>query len=312
MEFLMNILRAIASIRCPLLDTLFSLITHIGEETVFLALAIIVFWCVDKRQGYFVLVTSLFGVLLQQAGKLILRIPRPWVIDPDFPVVESAIAEATGYSCPSGHTMNTACSLGTIAAANPKKKWLSITLTVTIALVAFSRMYLGVHTLLDVGLSLVLALGVVLLLRPVFATQERFDKLMPVVTVVGVLTAILYFIFALIVSSDTTLDPENVKSGLKNGATILGATLGLIPTYLVDRFYTKFETRGAWYVQLIKLIVGIAIVLGIKSGLSSPLVSLFGNEYVARAVRYFLVVIFAGVLWPMSFKYLRRLENLKN
>ena len=45
-----------------------------------------------------------------------------------------------------------------------------------------------------------------------------------------------------------------------------------------------------------------------KSGLSSPLVALFGNEFVARAVRYFLVVIMAGVVWPFCFRYLVKIK----
>ena len=44
-------------------------------------------------------------------------------------------------------------------------------------------------------------------------------------------------------------------------------------------------------------------MLGIKSGLSAPLTALFGNEYVARGVRYFLIVIFSGLVWPLTFNY---------
>jgi hypothetical protein len=54
--------------------------------------------------------------------------------------------------------------------------------------------------------------------------------------------------------------------------------------------------------------LGLLGVLAIKAGLSSPLISLFGNEYVARAVRYFLIVMFAGVLWPMSFRHLSKIR----
>ena len=35
---------------------------------------------------------------------------------------------------------------------------------------------------------------------------------------------------------------------------------------------------------------------------------LFGNEYVARAVRYFLIVAFAGGVWPLTFKFFERLR----
>ena len=54
--------------------------------------------------------------------------------------------------------------------------------------------------------------------------------------------------------------------------------------------------------------LGFAIVLLIKSGLSAPLTALFGNEYVARVVRYLLIVLFGGAIWPMTFKWFADLK----
>ena len=33
-----------------------------------------------------------------------------------------------------------------------------------------------------------------------------------------------------------------------------------------------------------------------------------GNVYSARILRYFLVVVFAGVVWPLTFKWFSRLK----
>ena len=96
----MKFLYFLESIRNPFLDKLFSVITMLGEETVFLAIAIIVFWCFSKRQGYYFMTVGFFGILCNQFLKLICRIPRPWVRDPNFTIVEAARAEATGYSFP--------------------------------------------------------------------------------------------------------------------------------------------------------------------------------------------------------------------
>ena len=49
----MQFLYFLEGIRTPFLDKFFSLITHLGEETVFLAVAIIVFWCFSKYGGYY-------------------------------------------------------------------------------------------------------------------------------------------------------------------------------------------------------------------------------------------------------------------
>ena len=299
----MDILRAIAEIRNPVFDAFFSLITRMGEEIFFLAAAIIFFWCVNKRQGYFVLITGLFGTVLNQGAKLLFRIPRPWVIDPTFEVVGDAKVAATGYSFPSGHTQNAAGTLGAVAAY--KAKWKKVVICiVVILLVGFSRMYLGVHTLLDVGVSLIFAACLVILLRPVFEDDAKYDKYMPWIVAAGVVFSFIFFGYVLLISGDETLDPHNYESGLKNACTLMGCTIGLIPAYIVDRKWTKFETKAPWYAQIIKIIIGLAVVLAIKSGLSSPLTALCaGNAYAARIIRYFLIVVFAGVLYPISFKW---------
>ncbi len=311
MEFLMNMLHAIAEIRNPVFDAFFSVITRLGEEIFFLAVAIFFFWCVNKRQGYFILITGLFGTVLNQGAKLLFRIPRPWVYDPTIEVVGNAKEAATGYSFPSGHTQNAAGTLGAMAAYKPTWKRV-VPCVALILLVGFSRMYLGVHTLLDVAVSLIFAAALVLILRPVFVDDAKYDKFMPLVVALGVILSVALLVFVWSIGSDETLDPHNYESGLKNACTLMGCTLGLIPTYIVDRKFTKFETHAKWYAQIIKVVVGLGIVLAIKSGLSAPLTALCaGNAYLGRIIRYFLIVIFAGVLWPMTFKWFGKLRIKK-
>lgn len=306
-EGCMPFLYFLESIRNPVFDFIFSLITHLGEETFFLVIAIIFFWCVNKREGYFILITGLVGTLCNQMAKLFFRIPRPWVLDPDFDIIEAAREEATGYSFPSGHTQNVAGTYGAIAAYQPKK-WKTALCTTIIVLVAFSRMYLGVHTPLDVIVSLLLALALILLLRPLFATEEMFKKSMPWIVIGSTVLSLAFLGYVLSVSGDNTLDAHNFESALKNACTLLGCTAGLIAVYFIDLKYINFETEARWYSQIIKLVVGLVGVLAIKAGLSSPLTALFGNEMIARAVRYFLIVLFAGGVWPLTFKWFKELR----
>lgn len=86
----MKVLYALESIRTPWLDTVMAAITHLGEETVFMVAALFVFWCVSKRHGYYLLAIGFAGTVLNQFLKLLFRIPRPWVLDSDFTIVESA------------------------------------------------------------------------------------------------------------------------------------------------------------------------------------------------------------------------------
>jgi hypothetical protein len=167
-------------------------------------------------------------------------------------------------------------------------------------------MYLGVHTPLDVGFSLIFGTLLVFAVYPLFRNEERFKRFMPYVVALSALISVSLMVFAF--SATDVQNPDNLNSCRENAATALGCTLGLIPVYILDRSVIRFETKARWYAQLIKLIFGIAVVLLIKEGLKAPLGAIFGNEYVARCVRYFIVVIFVGTVWPLSFKFFSRLK----
>ena len=141
----MDFLRLLASVRNPVLNAVMSGVTYFGSEIAFMAAALLLFWCIDKRQGYYVFLVGAVGTICNQFLKLAFRIPRPWVLDPDFQIVEAARADATGYSFPSGHTQNVVGTTASLFACR-KETWVRIVCVVLMLLVPFSRMYLGVHT----------------------------------------------------------------------------------------------------------------------------------------------------------------------
>ena len=114
----MDFLYFLEGLRNPVCDAFFSVVTQLGEETVFILLGLLFFWCINKWEGYYILTVGLIGTVINQFLKLWFRIPRPWVRDPNFTIVESARAEATGYSFPSGHTQSAIGSFGSIARWN--------------------------------------------------------------------------------------------------------------------------------------------------------------------------------------------------
>jgi len=64
----MQFLYLLESIRCPFLDGLFSLVTELGGETLYMALAIAVYWCVSKGLGFYILTLSLISSILWSAS----------------------------------------------------------------------------------------------------------------------------------------------------------------------------------------------------------------------------------------------------
>lgn len=303
----MEFLKLLAEIRNPFLDAVMGTITYLGDEIGFMLLAIIFFWCVDKRRGYFVLSVGFFGTILNQFLKLVFRIPRPWVKDPTFEIVESAREGAGGYSFPSGHTQNAAGTFGSLV-ASAKEKWFRIVGIVLIALVSLSRMYLGVHTPLDVGVSLVLALVLVLVLRPVFVSEKENPRAMYVLIGVMLLCSLGYLLYVSFYPFPADVDPHNLESGTKNAYNLLGALLGFVVAYPLERKYVKFDVKGVWWVQILKTVLGLVVVIAVKELLKIPLVPLLGVNLCAL-VRYFLLVFIAVAVWPLTFPFFNRLSK---
>ena len=301
----MQLLYFFESIRNPVLNAVMSAVTYCGGEVVFMAVAILVFWCVSKRDGYFLLTVCFVGTAISQLLKLLFRIPRPWVQDPKFTIVESARAEATGYSFPSGHTQNAVGTFGGIARMT-KRGWLRAVCIAIAALVAVSRMYLGVHTPLDVGVALVTGTVLVLVLYPVFRrASEKRGGMYRILAVLG-LAAVGYTLFAELYPWPADVDADNLASGIKNGYTMIGSVAGMGLAYWLDDRFIRFDVKAPLWAQAIKLAAGLAVVVALRALLKAPLNALLNGHPAASAVRYFIIVVFAAGIWPMTFGWFGR------
>lgn len=297
----MDILYALEKIRTPFWNGVMSAVTQLGGEVIFIVAAVVVFWCVRKWEGYYLMTVAFCGTVLNQFLKLICRVPRPWVRDPNFTIVESARAEATGYSFPSGHTQNAIGLFGGMARWGGRR-WVRLGLTALALIIAFSRMYLGVHTPADVGVSLVLAAALVLGLYPLMRRAQEKPRYMGYVLAAMLVVSGAFVVFVETCGFPADMDAENLASGIGNAWKMLGAVAGMTLAWLLDRRYIHFETQAVWWVQVLKVVVGMALLLAIKSGLKAPLLALLGHEGLAGGVRYFLLVLVAGAIWPLVFR----------
>ncbi len=301
----MELLYWFETIRTPALDAAMSLVTRLGEETFFMVAALFMFWCVDKRRGYYLLAVGFTGTLINQWLKIVCRVPRPWVRDPHFTIVESARDGAAGYSFPSGHTQSAVGVFGGVARFT-RRWWLRCVCLVLLVLVSVSRMYLGVHTPADVGVSFAVTAALVLLLYPLIESTLWFPGRMYVILGVLLGASGAFVAFVELFPFPADVDAANLAGAVKNAWSMAGAVGGMLLACLFDNRLLQFPNRAPWWGQLVKLLGGLVLVVLVKSLLKAPLLALCGGHQAAHALRYFLMVLTAGALWPMTFRFFER------
>ncbi len=290
----MEFLKVLESIRTPLLDRLFLLLTFFGEEVLVLAIICFLYWCYNKRLAYRICFSFFTSGLLVQTLKITFRVPRPWIKDPSFVPVEEAVSTATGYSFPSGHTQ-CATALYSTFAWNTKKNRNRIICYIIIFSVMLSRMYLGVHTLQDVlvsfGLTLILSYGTNYLIK----RFELLDKNYKITALILSIISIIVAVYSLILLRGSIIDTKYAADCCKAAGAGIGFSLG----WYIESTYIRFNEKAASpSKQVIKFLIGIGIAVLLKVGLKFIL----GSTIPADMLRYFILVLWITVVYPYLLK----------
>jgi undecaprenyl-diphosphatase len=289
----MEILRLLEGIRTPFLDTAFGLITHLGEQMIIILIFCAVYWCINKKMGYVMGVIFFLSALFVQGLKIVFRIPRSWLEDPNFTIVESARAEATGYSFPSGHTQAATAYLGPLGAML-KPKWVKAILFALPVLVAFSRMYLGVHTLQDVVVSLLITFTIVFFAVRFFDKETESKKRDLFLSALIALCAVIVIVYAAVLYHGNIVEASQLRDSVIAAGAALGAAVGLF----VERNYIRFSVKAPnIFIQVLKYVLGIAGLIGVQEG-----ARIIGSGLIASGIRYFLMIIWLTVVFPLIIK----------
>nr|MBQ4320351.1 phosphatase PAP2 family protein [Clostridia bacterium] len=298
----MELLYLLADIRSGFFDALFGCFSFFGEELFVIGIICLLFWCVDKKLAYRIGMSFFASGMTVQAMKITFRIERPWVLDPNFRPVDSALETATGYSFPSGHTQSASAMFSSLALTFRSLPFTVISVVIVVG-VALSRMYLGVHTPLDVVTSAVLS---VLLSFAVFRLLDKADlngnKGLPdiaVASVLGIISAAVT-VYAFIMLGLHPEAREDILDCVKSG----GAGLGFAVGYYLERHYVKFETKAPIAFQCAKLVIGVAFALIIKEGMK-----LIGPYAAVDFIRYLLLTLWAIAVYPLIFDRAARKFN---
>lgn len=143
-------------LRTDMLTPFMKIVTFLGNGGWFWILCAVVLLAIPKtrKTGYAAVLSLIFGVIVTNLLlKNIVARPRPFA---EIEALIPLIAKPTDFSFPSGHTTASFAVALVMLRMLPKK--IGIPAVVLAALVAFSRLYLGVHYPTDVLTGFVVAL----------------------------------------------------------------------------------------------------------------------------------------------------------
>lgn len=160
----------------PFRDFFFRFYTYLGEGWTLVALCLILFFR-NKWYGWMALLSFALTTIVSQLMKQVIfpDCPRPFAVLKDqglLHVVNGVEIHLTN-SFPSGHTI-TAFSIATLLAYLTSNKWVSLISLLYAVGVAYSRMYLGQHFLIDVTFGSLI--GVLATLLSIYIVERIRDK----------------------------------------------------------------------------------------------------------------------------------------
>ena len=272
----------------------------------------VVYWSVDKKRGQIFVTAVWLGNILNGLAKLSVCCYRPWIRSEAIHPSKLAIAGAGGYSFPSGHSTCAVVLFGTGGWLFKKEsRALFAVCCAFIALVAFSRNYLGVHTPQDVVCGL--ALGVFAVWLSVkfcaWAEQNTDKDLQVLLLTLGIVAMIfLYYMFKNY-PRDYKADGSllvNPKKMMKGSIRDCGYMTALAIGWFVERRWVKFSTDVSIAERICRALVGIAL-LGLVYFVINPIVTKPLNFYLSNYVKGLLTVAPGMIFAPLLFKPLSAL-----
>jgi membrane-associated phospholipid phosphatase len=298
-----RVLLSLEGMRSGGLTLFFAIITDLGSNLGYLVILSLAYWCIDKRAGQGLAYTSLFSATLNIWIKHLWDIPRPGDAALDGLLQRAGIGrrvaplrEATLPSFPSGHAQGAAVTWGYIAhranAGPTWKRWIWYAAALLVALIAFSRLYLGVHFPQDVLAGL--AIGAVYLLAWLWA-ESRVRSWLAALSLGWQVTLALIVplaVLAVLPGDDTT--------------AAMGAAMGLGVGYLLDEQTLRFTVAGKGWKRVLRGALGLALMIATYLSLRAlfGLVHVQGGwELAGRTLRYALLGFAGG--WAVPWVFVR-------
>lgn len=269
-------------------ERLWLLITNLYSEDAYAVLVPLVFWLADRRFARVFSGAVLFTMWLNDGLKALVDLPRP--AGPELRVLGRETAEGGGF--PSGHAQGPVVTW-LLLAWIVRRRWFTGAALGLVLLIGFSRLYLGLHWPIDVlggwaiG-ALLVWIAVALLSRrialPLLA--ERLVVRIALAAAMPVLAILLY---------------RNPNSTTATLFTICGAWLGFWVGSVLEEEYVGYVPRAAWWAQGLKVVLGLALLLGLRVAVKPLLPPGAWFTY----ARYAVLGVITTLVLPWLFVWLR-------
>ena len=297
----------------PALDGVMKFISFLGTIEFYLLLIPFVYWALDTRLGFRLLLVLIGTDFLAVGFKQLLRQPRPyWIGD------VKALDQETSYGIPSSHASDSLAVWGYLA-YRLKKGWLYAVWIMVTVLIGLSRMYLGVHFPTDVLVGWLIGLAALV----IFVAGEgwaasRLERLsssgkIGVSFALSLLIILAGWIINLLIAPYP--DPPAWAQyalqarGVSHYFTLAGSLFGAAAGYVLMRSRLRFQTHGSGWQLAGRYLLGIAGVLVIYLGLDMLFGLLAADEstigLVFRYLRYAAVTFWAIYAAPWVFVKLK-------
>ena len=312
MNFELEIIKWLQSFRTPFLDKLFEFFTIFGEELVVIAILGGIYWSINKRIGERLGITVFISLGLNSLLKAIFMRLRPFMVDTE--ITNLRPETSGGYSMPSGHTQSASTVFFGVYQFFKRKYLLIIAIIIT-ALVAISRMYIGVHYLTDVLVGAFLGILITYYLAKYLSKKEDLSKIYNIILIISGVALVGLFVYNLISLSGTSFDSETFYFNTEALAKMIGTLVGFVLGVRFENKYVNFLNHNNLLKNILRFALGIAVVMAVRIGLKEIFTlivnpeELIDNQMFLSILASFLdflryvIMVMVGIgIYPLLFK----------
>lgn len=261
MEFLL-ILQQFREGAGKVLSEFLAKMTFLGELNTVLVIMAVIYWCVSKDFGTYLLMGWSGNRLVNGVLKVTACAYRPWIRDARIVPYGNSMTTATGYSFPSGHSMNAASAYGGVVVRRDVPRALRVILGAVVVLVAFSRCYLGVHTPQDVLVGMAAGMLVMWLTVRLMRWVAEHPQKDLWVAAIGILLAVAVAAYAALKSYPEDYDAAGklLVDGTKMANDTfkgVGWCMAFLVGWILERRFVNFTTDVPQLQKLTRLAGGL-------------------------------------------------------